>query len=170
MQYAIAVTRRRHIVLPCALSSMAGRQSRHPPCNAVQTIAHPLTPHLALQSHPPQPATNKNATSADAVAQWLQRVRREPNFQTMNAGAIAIGKRGAGSVTKGKRGDDEFMNGLPAALLRLFQTTRKQLDVSKLGAMGWSAAIPLAEGLVKTYGAFKETLSSAPLLSATEVA
>ena len=26
------------------------------------------------------------------------------------------------------RGDDEFMNGLPAALLRLFQTTRKQLD------------------------------------------
>jgi hypothetical protein len=36
--------------------------------------------------------------------------------------------------------------------------------------MGWSAAIPLAEGLVKTYGAFKETLSSAPLLSAAEVA
>ena len=49
-------------------------------------------------------------------------------------------------------------------------TPRKQLDVSKLGAMGWSAAILLAEGLVKTYGAFKETLSSAPLLSAAEVA
>ena len=97
---------------------MAGRQSRHPPCNAVQTIAHPLTPHLALQSHPPQPATNKNATNADAVAQWLQRVRREPNFQTMNAG----------SVVKGKRGDDEFVNGFPAALMRLFQSTRKQLE------------------------------------------
>lgn len=97
---------------------MAGRQSRHPPCNAVQTITHALTPHVALQSHPPQPATNKNATSADAVAQWLQRVRREPNFQTMNAGA----------VVERRRGDDEFMNGLPAALLRLFQTTRKQLE------------------------------------------
>ncbi len=85
--------------------------NRHPPA---------LTPHLALQSqcHSTQPATNKNATSAGAVAQWLQRVRREPSFQTMNAGA----------VVKGRRGDDEFMNGFPAALMRLFQSTRKQLE------------------------------------------
>jgi WD40 repeat protein len=34
----------------------------------------------------------------------------------------------AGAVVEGKRGDDEFMNGFPAALLRLFQTTRKQLE------------------------------------------
>ena len=33
----------------------------------------------------------------------------------------------AGAVVERRRGDDEFMNGLPAALLRLFQTTRKQL-------------------------------------------
>jgi hypothetical protein len=33
----------------------------------------------------------------------------------------------AGAVVEAKRGDDEFMNGFPAALLRLFQTTRKQL-------------------------------------------
>ncbi len=97
---------------------MAGRQSHHAPCNAVQTITHALTPHVALQSHPQQPATNKNATNADAVAQWLQRVRRKQNFQTMNAGA----------VVEEKRGDDGFMNGLPAALLRLFQSTRKQLE------------------------------------------
>jgi len=49
-------------------------------------------------------------------------------------------------------------------------TPRKQLDVSKLGAMGWRAAIPLAEGLGKTYAAFKETLSIAPLVCGTEVA
>ena len=99
--------------------ALHGRQAlAHPPCNAVQAITHALTPHVALQSHPPQPATNKNATSADAVAQWLQRVRRERNFQTMNSSA----------VVKGRRGDDEFMNGFPAALLRLFQTTRKQLE------------------------------------------
>ena len=49
-------------------------------------------------------------------------------------------------------------------------TPRKQLDVSKLGAMGWRAAIPLAEGLGKAYAAFKETLSSAPLASGSEVA
>ena len=97
---------------------MADRRLRHPPCNAVQAITHALTPHVALQSHPPQPATNKNAKSADAVAQWLQRVRRERNFQTMNASA----------VVKGRRGDDEFMNGFPAALMRLFQSTRKQLE------------------------------------------
>jgi WD40 repeat protein len=37
----------------------------------------------------------------------------------------------AGAVVKGRRGDDEFMNGLLSqpALLRLFQTTRKQLEV-----------------------------------------
>ena len=34
----------------------------------------------------------------------------------------------AGAVVERRRGDDEFMNGLPAALLRLFQTTRKQLE------------------------------------------
>jgi len=49
-------------------------------------------------------------------------------------------------------------------------TPRKQLDVSKLGAMGWRAAIPLAEGLEKTYASFKEDLPSAPLASGTEVA
>ena len=38
-------------------------------------------------------------------------------------------------------------------------TPRKQLDVSKLGAMGWRAAIPLSEGLGKTYAFFKETLA-----------
>ena len=49
-------------------------------------------------------------------------------------------------------------------------TPRKQLDVSKLGAMGWCAAIPLAEGLSNTYALFKETLASSPLTSATKVA
>uniref|UniRef100_UPI0040489BBF GDP-L-fucose synthase family protein n=1 Tax=Cyanobium sp. TaxID=2164130 RepID=UPI0040489BBF len=49
-------------------------------------------------------------------------------------------------------------------------TPRKQLDVSKLGAMGWCAEIPLAEGLEKTYAAFKETLASTPLISGAEVA
>ena len=34
----------------------------------------------------------------------------------------------AGAVVKGRRGDDEFMNGFPAALVRLFQSTRKQLE------------------------------------------
>ena len=48
-------------------------------------------------------------------------------------------------------------------------TPRKQLDVSKLGAMGWRAAIPLAEGLGKTYAAFKETLAIAPLVCGVEV-
>ena len=49
-------------------------------------------------------------------------------------------------------------------------TPRKQLDVSKLGGMGWRAAIPLDEGLVKTYAAFHETLPSGPLEFSTEVA
>jgi GDP-L-fucose synthase len=48
-------------------------------------------------------------------------------------------------------------------------TPRKLLDVSKLGAMGWRAAIPLAEGLGKTYEAFKATLPSAPLASGVEI-
>ena len=49
-------------------------------------------------------------------------------------------------------------------------TPRKQLDVSRLGGMGWRAAIPLAEGLAKTYAAFHETLPSAPLAFRAEVA
>jgi GDP-L-fucose synthase len=49
-------------------------------------------------------------------------------------------------------------------------TPKKQLDVSKLGVMGWHAAIPLVEGLSKTYAAFKETLPSSPLAFGTEVA
>jgi GDP-L-fucose synthase len=49
-------------------------------------------------------------------------------------------------------------------------TPKKQLDVSKLGVMGWHAAIPLVEGLSKTYAAFKETLPSSPLAYGTEVA
>jgi GDP-L-fucose synthase len=44
-------------------------------------------------------------------------------------------------------------------------TPRKLLDVSKLEAMGWRAAIPLAEGLGKTYAAFQETLLTTPLVS-----
>lgn len=44
-------------------------------------------------------------------------------------------------------------------------TPRKLLDVSKLGAMGWRAAIPLAEGLGKTYAVFQETLLTTPLVS-----
>ena len=32
------------------------------------------------------------------------------------------------AVVKGRRGDDEFLNGFPAALVRLFQSTRKQLE------------------------------------------
>ena len=49
-------------------------------------------------------------------------------------------------------------------------TPRKQLDVSKLGGMGWRAAIPLAEGLVKTYSVFYETMASGPLDFSAEVA
>jgi hypothetical protein len=101
------------IILPCALSSVADRQSRHQ-CRANN---HARTDSRVFQSHPPQPVTTENATNADAIAQWLQRVRRTRNFQTMNAGV----------VVESKRGDDEFMNGFPAALMRLFQTTRKQL-------------------------------------------
>jgi GDP-L-fucose synthase len=48
-------------------------------------------------------------------------------------------------------------------------TPRKQLDVSKLGTMGWRAAIPLAEGLSNTYAVFKEALASAPLTSVPKI-
>ena len=40
-------------------------------------------------------------------------------------------------------------------------TPKKQLDVSKLEAMGWRAVIPLAEGLSKTYAAFKSQMQYA---------
>jgi GDP-L-fucose synthase len=33
-------------------------------------------------------------------------------------------------------------------------TPRKLMDVSKLAALGWSARIPLREGLEKTYASF----------------
>ena len=72
----------------------------------------------------------------------------------------------AGLVAKtvGYAGDIQWDSSKPDG------TPRKQLDVSKLGAMGWRAAIPLAEGLDKTYASFKEALPSAPLTSGTEVA
>jgi GDP-L-fucose synthase len=38
-------------------------------------------------------------------------------------------------------------------------TPKKQLDVSRLAALGWRARIPLAEGLVSTVAAFREQLS-----------
>ena len=38
-------------------------------------------------------------------------------------------------------------------------TPKKQLDVSRLAALGWRARIPLAEGLVDTLAAFREQLS-----------
>ena len=37
-------------------------------------------------------------------------------------------------------------------------TPKKQLDVSRLAALGWQARIPLAEGLVSTVAAFREQL------------
>ena len=72
----------------------------------------------------------------------------------------------AGLVAKtvGYAGDIQWDSSKPDG------TPRKQLDVSKLGAMGWCAAIPLAEGLSNTYASFKETLASSPLTSATKVA
>ena len=66
--------------------------------------------------------------------------------------------------TVGYEGDIQWDSSKPDG------TPRKQLDVSKLGGMGWRAAIPLAEGLAKTYAAFHETLPSGPLESSTEVA
>lgn len=35
-------------------------------------------------------------------------------------------------------------------------TPRKQLDVSRLAALGWRARIPLAEGLASTVALFRE--------------
>ena len=61
--------------------------------------------------------------------------------------------------TVGYEGDIQWDSSKPDG------TPRKQLDVSKLGSMGWRAAIPLTEGLGKTYAAFQETLLTAPLVS-----
>jgi GDP-L-fucose synthase len=38
-------------------------------------------------------------------------------------------------------------------------TPKKQLDVSRLAALGWRARISLAEGLLSTVAAFREQLS-----------
>ena len=37
-------------------------------------------------------------------------------------------------------------------------TSKKQLDVSRLAAMGWRARIPLREGLVSTVALFRDQL------------
>ena len=63
--------------------------------------------------------------------------------------------------TVGYEGDIQWDSSKPDG------TPRKQLDVSKLGSMGWRAAIPLAEGLSNTYASFKETLASNALASNT---
>ena len=39
-------------------------------------------------------------------------------------------------------------------------TPRKLLDVSRLAALGWTASIPLADGLSSTYAWFLEHLES----------
>jgi len=36
---------------------------------------------------------------------------------------------------------------------------RKQLDVSRVAALGWCARIPLAEGLASTVNEFREQLN-----------
>jgi len=38
-------------------------------------------------------------------------------------------------------------------------TPKKQLDVSRLAALGWRARIPLAQGLASTVAGFREQLS-----------
>ena len=38
-------------------------------------------------------------------------------------------------------------------------TPKKQLDVSRLAALGWRARIPLAEGLASTVALFREELA-----------
>jgi GDP-L-fucose synthase len=38
-------------------------------------------------------------------------------------------------------------------------TPKKQLDVSRLAELGWSARIPLAQGLANTVALFREQLS-----------
>ena len=42
-------------------------------------------------------------------------------------------------------------------------TPKKQLDVSRLEAMGWSASIPLSEGLQRAYADFKTALATEQL-------
>ena len=42
-------------------------------------------------------------------------------------------------------------------------TPKKQLDVSRLRTMGWSASIPLADGLQRAYTDFKTALRSEQL-------
>ena len=90
----------------------------------------------------------------------------EPQYFNVGAGIDLSIKELASLVAKsfGFAGDVQWDLSKPDG------TPRKQLDVAKLGTMGWRAAIPLAEGLGKTYAAFKETLRSAPLVSGTEVA
>jgi len=39
-------------------------------------------------------------------------------------------------------------------------TPKKQLDVSRLAALGWRARIPLAEGLVSTVADFRQGLTT----------
>ena len=38
-------------------------------------------------------------------------------------------------------------------------TPKKQLDVSRLAALGWRARIPLADGLAKTVAEYREQLN-----------
>jgi GDP-L-fucose synthase len=42
-------------------------------------------------------------------------------------------------------------------------TPKKQLDVSRLAALGWRARIPLAEGLASTVEAFRQQLGQQAL-------
>lgn len=42
-------------------------------------------------------------------------------------------------------------------------TPKKQLDVSRLRAMGWSASIPLADGLQRAYADFQAALATEQL-------
>ena len=44
-------------------------------------------------------------------------------------------------------------------------TPKKQLDVSRLRAMGWSASIPLADGLQRAYSDFQTALGTEQLRS-----
>jgi GDP-L-fucose synthase len=65
--------------------------------------------------------------------------------------------------TVGYEGDIQWDSSKPDG------TPRKQLDLSKIGALGWRAGIPLAEGLSNTYAVFKEDLASAPLTSVPKI-
>ena len=44
-------------------------------------------------------------------------------------------------------------------------TPKKQLDLSRLRAMGWSASIPLADGLQRAYADFRTALGTEQLRS-----